>query len=451
MPTRSKSHSLISLESPTRRKVLFVSVGAAFAGGLSAMRVGAIPAGRDLRTPDGPIPREYFGMHIHRADTSTPWPGVHFGSWRLWDAAVSWSRLEPKRGQWDFARLDRYVAMARLTGVNLLLPLGLPAAWASARPEEASAYQPGNAAEPRDMTDWRNYVRTVATRYAGRIRYYELWNEPNLRNFYTGSVETMVRLAQETYAILKQVDENNLLAAPATTEGGKKLDWLDRYLALGGRRFLDVLSHHFYVPRESPEAMLALMDEIRLLMAKHGVANKPIWNTETGWWFDKPSNASTYTSWKRLNKAEAGAYVSRALILGWAAGMERFYWYSWEHGNMGLVEGEDYALNVAGKAYDKTQAWLEGAVMTGCALDRGRWVCRLKRRGEEAWLVWLDADEKHDEWTIPETWPVTHFVTLEDEPRALSSRKVMLGPGPILFTRTATWTGRFGAAAPDSV
>src|SRR5262249_29759607 len=40
-----------------------------------------------------PVPNTTFGMQIKRADTTTAWPSVGFGAWRLWDAHVSWSRL----------------------------------------------------------------------------------------------------------------------------------------------------------------------------------------------------------------------------------------------------------------------------------------------------------------------------------------------------------------------
>lgn len=419
---------------PSRRKALFMVPGVLTLGGLYAAGLSGMP-NRTLRPPADPIPNEYFGMHMHHADTSTPWPSVRFGSWRLWDAYAGWPQLEPRRGQWDFARLDRYVAMAKLTGVNLLLPLGLSPEWASARPGEPSVYRPGNSAEPKNLTDWRNYVRTIAERYKGRIRYYELWNEPNLRNFYTGSVEAMLHLAHETYAVLKQVDEQNLLAAPATTEGGKQLEWLDRYLAAGGGNYLDVLSHHFYVPRENPEAMLGVMDDIRGLMKKHGVAHKPVWNTETGWWFDKPTASSTFTSWKKLKPDESAAYVARALILGWAAGMRRFYWYSWEHGNMGLVEGETYALNIAGKAYSQAQGWLAGAVMSDCVRRDGHWSCTLVRSGNKvARIVWRENGQEKA-WSVPAIWGAKDMMPLGADsavPLPLSG-KILLGETPILL------------------
>lgn len=423
---------------PGRRTMILASTGTLLLGGLSAMGMGMgmgrLSAARTLRPSAEPVPRRYFGIHIHRADTSTPWPSVAFGSWRLWDAYASWPQLEPQRGQWDFKRLDKYVAMAGLTGIELLLPLGLSPAWASARPDETSAYRPGNAAEPAKLEDWRNYVRKVAERYKGRIRNYELWNEPNLKNFYSGSVETMVALAREAYVILKQVDTANQLAAPATTEGGKQLDWLDRYLSLGGGNYLDVLSHHFYVPREAPEAMIEVMDDIRAIMARHNLAHKQVWNTETGWWFDKPVASSTFTSWKKLKPEEAVAYVSRALILGWAAGMKRFYWYSWEHGNMGLVEGDHFVLNDAGRAYKQTQAWIEGAVMTGCTLSEGRWVCTLQRGDMTTRIAWrVSGQEKA--WHLPVAWQVRDSVSLSGVRHSLdaSDPVVYLGEMPILL------------------
>jgi len=98
----------------------------------------------DLQPPAGAIPATYFGLHIHRATTTTPWPVIPFGAWRLWDAGVSWSDLEPRNSNWDFRLLDQYVTLAQKHNVDLLLPLGFTPTWASARPNEISSYfQPG--------------------------------------------------------------------------------------------------------------------------------------------------------------------------------------------------------------------------------------------------------------------------------------------------------------------
>ena len=74
--------------------------------------------------------------------------------------------------------LDFGKAVEATEMVDLVLTLALSPTWASARPTEASPYFKGSAAEPGDIRQWEDYVRTVAERYKGRIMLYEIWNEP---------------------------------------------------------------------------------------------------------------------------------------------------------------------------------------------------------------------------------------------------------------------------------
>lgn len=113
---------------------------------------------------------------------------------------------------------------------------------------------------------------------------------------------------------------------------------------------------------------------------------------------------------------------------------------------MGLVEGEDYALNAAGKAYARTKTWLEGAVMTNCTVSAGRWVCNLKRNGADAWLVWTEADTQH-EWPVSESWSVTHVQPLAGEPHALVGGSVAIGQSPVLLSHGADWSARAPAGS----
>jgi hypothetical protein len=425
----------------TRRKVLLALAGTVCMGGFSAIGVGKILSNRTLRPPAIPIPRDYFGLHMHRADDGTPWPEVKFGSWRLWDAYVNWRHLEPQRGQWDFKRLDKYVAMAKLTGVDILLPLALTPDWASARPKEKSPYGPGNAAEPYNMEDWRNYVRTVAKRYKGRIQHFELWNEPNIPGFFSGSPERLVRLAEEAYRILKEIDPANQLAAPATVGGGEEhLAWLDRYLAAGGGKFMDVLSHHFYVAHTRPEATLPLVDKVRKIADKHGLSRLPLWNSEAGWWIDHSDGTvmkeEMVPGWKKLSAAEAAAYVSRALILGWAAGLERYYWYDWDGYSMGLIEPTTKAMKPAGLAYGRTLEWLLGSTMTECGVSDDVWICTLVRPdGGKARLVWQENGAVRN-WRPPTEWGVKATETLGGVRQTMNDAqtKIQLESAPIYLS-----------------
>src|SRR5579864_2506756 len=65
-----------------------------------------------LVPPSQQIPPTLFGMHIHRAGSTTPWPTVPVPARRLWDARVTWPDLEPTKGQWRFTALDYSVSMS---------------------------------------------------------------------------------------------------------------------------------------------------------------------------------------------------------------------------------------------------------------------------------------------------------------------------------------------------
>lgn len=380
-----------------------------------------------------PVPEVYFGMHIHRAGSGTAWPPVGVGSWRLWDAGIGWPEEQPERGKWQFGLLDKYLAMAQLTGSDILLPLGRTPRWASSRPFEKSAYGTGQAAEPIDIEDWRNYVRAVARRYRGRIRAYEIWNEPNEKGFFSGTPEALLRLQSEAYRILKEIDPNNLVVMPAAVHA---LQWLDDYLALGGGRYADIIGYHFYVPKHAPEAIPGEVAKVRALMAKHGVGDKPLWNTETGWWIANsdgtPEDAGVSPTWKRLAPDEAAAFVARALILGRWAGLDRFYWYAWDNRGLGLIEPQTGKLKPAALAYGVVRGWLQGRRLTGCQRIAGAWQCQLEAGDKsESWrIVW--SPDGVSTWTVPEGMRVASVEGLDGGTKIIESpHRLEIGTAPV--------------------
>jgi hypothetical protein len=355
----------------------------------------AQPAERNIAAER--ISPQYFGLHIHRADAGTVWPSVPFGSWRLWDAYVGWAQLEPEQGMWDFSRLDRYVAMAKLTNVELLLPLAMTPKWAAARPDEPSGYRPGNASEPLRMSDWINYVTTVGQRYKGKIHQYEIWNEPSDTTHYTGDIGTLVRLTCEAKRILKQIDPNILIVSPASAGGGRHIAYLDNFLSAGGKACIDIVAHHFYVPRFGPEAMVPIIREVRAVMRKNGVSNKPLWNTEMGGWIANGDGTPDHQmvakgGWKKLDLGrESGAYLLHAFLLARAEGVERFYWYSWDNKyGLGMIEPS------SGKPKPMAETWrtmvdtLVGATKLKCAQSGNQWRCSfVKQDGIAQEISWV--------------------------------------------------------------
>ena len=379
-----------------------------------------------ISPPSGPIPAEFFGMHFHHLGSTTPWPEVPINQWRLWDAYVAWPNLEPVKGQWRFQTLDKYVALATEHHVGLLLPLGLSPGWASARPQEKSTYQPGAASEPRSIEDWRAYVGMVVRRYKGRIQAYEIWNEPNLKQFWSGSVDQMISLTREASRIIRDVDPSAIIVSPSATQD-RGVPWLAEFLLKGGGTFVDVIGFHLYVAPQPPEATLALVSSVRHTMAQMGNGEKPIWNTEAGWFLPKP-----------FPPGLAAAYVVREFIVNWIAGVQRLYWYAWDnHGWVSLetTQTDNRTLTTAGNAYAIAFRWLSGARVLSCKSDSQRWICELDRDGNRQWILWSAAERSS--YHLPPEWHVVRREFISGASDSAQSADIELDPAPVLLLSSA--------------
>ncbi len=319
-------------------------------------------------------------MHAHRLEQPTPWPGRAVGSLRTWDAKVRWADIEAEPGRWDFSRLDRIVGGAQKRGIDVLIPLGMPPAWASSKPFEQSAYRPGEAALPKDIELWRRYIKKVATRYVGRVRNYEIWNEPNLPKFFSGSPEDAVPLTCAAQEVLKEIDPSIRLVSPAPT-GAYGVPWLKRFFAAGGGKCIDVVGFHFYNSHLDPESHITLNAKIRTAMAEANVTAMELWNTETGWLIASrnktldPVAVGFKAQDRILTDDQSISLIPRALILHAAMGVSRFYWYALDNDMMGLWE-RDGAAKPVWKSYDETASLLRDHFVGPCRSEDGKaWSC----------------------------------------------------------------------------
>lgn len=391
----------------------------------------------------------YFGTHFHRLvlnpgekNLQTRWPASSIGALRLWDAGTLWSEIAILPGQWKYDRIDAYVEQANAHHADVLYTLGGTPRWASARPEEKCPYGFGCAAEPVKMAHWEEYVRRVVQRYRGRIKAYELWNEPsfsdiprdrNTAGFYTGSIDHMVEMARIARKVLDENDPAALLSTPGFVNGS---DRLELFLAAGGKKYVQAIAYHFY--SEDPERFVRQVVEVRNIMKHQGLEKLPLWNTETGVEVNLPGSAPPAGA-KSLTYAEAADRFAQFLVLGAAAGFEHYYHYAWDNERSGMMSrlGEPLPNQFA---FEKIQAWLLGAKMLGCQKILPHAVmCAGERAGVRFAIVWA---EREGEYLLPAP-SAGEILTLEllmdrtansysadKQPKA---DRVALGPQPVFI------------------
>jgi len=386
------------------------------------------------------ISSEYFGMHVHRPDLNKSWPLSNVHSWRLWDIYTGWKDIELKNGQFDFVKLDAIVEFSKKNNISLLLPLGVTPEWASSRPREKCAYGFGCAAEPTDMMHWRRYIKTVASRYNGVIFDYELLNEVNLKPFWSGSLDTLLEMQKIAYVELKAINPKNRLIGPSMTGNSEsELSKWDKYLAMGAGEYLDIVSYHLYVPTSDPEVAYGLVERLYQIMARHNLKNKPLWNTESGWLIENllgPEISNSYSAeWLRLDQGNAIAIVLRANIIALTQGVSRFFWYSYDHTDMGLTELKSKHKKAAAFAYQNLALQLMGSKAQGCSIDRSVvWICKFTNSTNLAlFYVWTTDESvnkisrsKIGEVENKTTFPLGESVPIVGEDITISKIPILL-------------------------
>ena len=400
--------------------------------GRRAVLAAALPgaaAAAVLPQPDGGriFERRWFGLHLHQADRIA-WPAAAFGTWRLWDAGVSWADLQPTADAWNPARLDTLLALAERHQVEVVLPLARTPAWAALRPAEPAAFAPGNASPPRDLADWGRFVQRVVQHTRGRVRAYELWNEANVPMFWSGDMATLVAMARLLREAVARHDPGALVVAPS---GAGLLDrrrgFVADFVAAGGARHVDVLNFHLYTGPHAPEVMLQPVAD---LVAG---ARLPLWNTESGYWVRPGPGQRGARHADALEPELAAAYLVRAHVLARALGVERFVAYAWDNGDLPFVQDDKATPNAVGRAYTAMVKRLTGTRLLACEADRsGPCSARFAGSdGREFRLAWSAGRERERRWRVP-GGPV-RVSTLDGTPVADGADTVDLAPMPVVL------------------
>jgi hypothetical protein len=321
------------------------------------------------------VPATFFGMHmLHAVNGSTPWPTDQFGALRLWDSGVDWHEIATSRGNYNWSNFDMWMTLAQQHNVDVTYTFGRVPSWANGGQ--------GTSVPMTNMQDWDDFVKAVATRAAGRVKYWEIWNEPNDTHFWTGNVATLVTMAQHAAQIIKSIDPNAVILTPSPTWTSTSPDqWMTQYLQAGGGQYADVIAFHGYV-NASPESIDSLAANMRQVMSANGQSSKPLWDTEASWSLADSCSASI------CDPDQQAAFLVRHYMLHLSRNVQRYYWYAWED-SWGTLWTSSGGVQKPGVAYQQVYNWLVGATLSqACKPDsNSTWTCVITRPGGYQGLV----------------------------------------------------------------
>jgi hypothetical protein len=139
---------------------------------------------------------------------------------------------------------------------------------------------------------WARFVHESVSRYrpggtAGlTVRHWEIWNEPDLCEFWTGSAREYARLLKVAYIVIKRVDPQATVIWGGLAHHENQgflpalVDTLRRDpMAAAHNGFFDAAASHHYADVDADGTNTL---RIRQALAAAGWQNKPIWITESG-------------------------------------------------------------------------------------------------------------------------------------------------------------------------
>ncbi|HEY6463063.1 MAG TPA: hypothetical protein VIY73_22995 [Polyangiaceae bacterium] len=443
----------------------------------------------------------FFGMH-----TNTYGNGFVFGAERLWDSGTGWSQLQTAATTYDFTPLQSRVADATKGGFDLLFTWGrTPPSFAAKSSVTCDYGNDGQCDPPDDVatdgtgTDahakafWTQLMTTMCTGTApdktcGPLKYFEMWNEPNADQFWSGTYAQLARMGSDAAAIIKGQCKSCVVLTPGVACGGDGYHangdsgqcqlWAAAYLqawkTLSPNLLPDAGAWHPYpahtnvIPSPfpetnvstwdtcaqdagdapsctckaafvpNPECRYSVVDQIQVLRGvfdQNGLAGKPMIATEGSW-----------NEVKNLPDPDLqAAFLARWYLVQAGAGVEAAYWYAEDatvsNGGWGRLltspEAGAPVPNPAGTAYEQLHEWLVGGSIAPCTPAGTVWSCAVvDPSGKPGTILWDTAEScatgtctTHPQAVAASYQSVTD---LAGQTQAIQGHEVAIGAKPVL-------------------
>jgi hypothetical protein len=260
---------------------------------------------------------------------------------------LDWAVVEPSPG--SFVWPDEDIGALASHGIRLFPYLWGSPPWVAGAPQDP----PVDSAQQEE--GWRRFLEAAVARYGPGgsywthgyrqqygadakplpIRSWQIWNEPNLKKFFTPgqdvdqSAQKYARLLEISHDAIQSQDPQAQIVLAGLPGFGDVTAWdfLDRlYRVPGIERDFDAAALHPYAPN-----IIELRDQVEQLrgtMAKHGDQQTPLWFTELGWGSGPPDRF-------RLNKGLKGQAILltaafKVIVNRRSAwNVQRVFWFDW--------------------------------------------------------------------------------------------------------------------------
>lgn len=365
----------------------------------------------DVTTAPVTVPQDYLGFHFHRYPTdfmnrglgASPAPSFSFGACRTVDndGQGYWRGQNPANGVYDWTGLD--LLINAMPGKTITYTLAGTPQWCVSAIDQTKRgpwYNFGECGMPTNMAYVTTFLSALFTRYAGKIKYFEIWNEPDFAQDYTGfwwgSTQDLLLLAKTCYEWIKANHPSVIVLSPGFTDWfGKKALETSAYRFLNttltstgkkGHEYCDYIAFHpytmFYSGTTATRGWANTCVDIRYnylesMLSLNSIlgTNKPLIVSEFG--VDSSIVGNLIPYYYSLSGEEQATLMWRLLAYCAVRGIKGFYIYSYDSGLSGAwctYDGRtetkeltnminDFHNKISGKTINSCQRFNDGRLL----------------------------------------------------------------------------------------
>ena len=198
---------------------------------------------------------------------------------------INWHYVEATQGTYDWAATDAAFAACEARGMRpFALLIGCPI-WAAGTTDDADIHGPST---PAQRAGFVAFAKAAATRYAGRVMLWEVWNEAN--GFFwlpAANAADYAALLKAVAPEIRAIDTAPIvstgLAGNAGLGANEPLEWMRQMHDLDAITAADAFGFHPYSNGlRAVDGMLALVRSVRVTLDQWGYGWMPISCTEVG-------------------------------------------------------------------------------------------------------------------------------------------------------------------------
>jgi len=346
-----------------------------------------------------------WGANFFLEEEVEAWNAEHTVEWAQ-AAGIRWAKqhfrwyeIERAPGDFRWPKYDGIVDLYRDHGIEVIARLDFPGEWiepADWVPAEKRG-PPANT-PPGDFGDYARWVRATVEHFKGRVRFYQIWNEPNL--FYEWGWNPQHPVDPDEYADLleaaadaaRAADPNVvILTAPLAINNEtvdlqgnmSDLDYLRGMYQAGAADHFDVLSVNAFgidrPPADPPAPDRLNFRRVELqheIMRDAGDECTPVWAAEYGW---NAAPAGLLSMWGRVSAGDQATYTVGGVSFAranwpWAGVLSIWYFRNPRHARDDAV----YYFHMVDEAFNRERVYaaVQAAAAPPAVAGPGEWAER---------------------------------------------------------------------------